>query len=400
MSKETRKVVDDARWRSIVVFFVCTVGLIFLLLGATTFAQDIKAKQKTVSTSPALSLRAQVLMHESWSDSSFVRGIAIIADKTETRDSRSVAMELLHANRRKLGPNDMRQLLDEVTTIAKNRTNEEELSAQAIHIMGNLTLTMNELGQLSRAESKKEAGFFLSVTTDSRRGSHMRSEAINALGILKITEAVPSLQQILTESVNVPEIARPACLSLMRIDSDRAVPVLAEVLQKTTDSHVFGTAAFALGHINTRESMVAIVQNLGRFPESGACGAALVNMEDVIFIVLKNTQDERLAEGIQATRYLWREGQRDRYIPIIQGLLNSAPPVTRKVALNRLLEEASTQDFEKEKIELTTILELIKDQPQLSEYQEKIRTRLAARVVTPSSGVTTPTPILQRGVGK
>jgi hypothetical protein len=68
--------------------------------------------------------------------------------------------------------------------------------------------------------------------------------------------------------------------------------------------------------------------------------------------------------------------------------------------LNRLLEEASTQDFEKEKIELTTILELIKDQPQLSEYQEKIRTRLAARVVTPSSGVTTPTPILQRGVGK
>ena len=396
MSKETRKIVDDARWRSIVIFFVCTVGLIFHLPVATTFAQNINAKQKTVSTSPALSHRAQVLMHESWSDSSFVRGIAIIADKTETRDSRSLSMELLQANRRKLGPNDMRQLLDEVTTIAKDTTNEEELSVQAIHTMGNLTLTMEELGHLSRAEAKKETGFLLSAATDSRRSLNMRSQVINTLGILRISEAVPILKGVLTGSINVPEIARPACLSLMRIDSDRAVPILADVLHKTTNSRVFGTAAFTLGQINNRVSMVALVQNIERFPESEACGAALVNLEDVILNVLKNTQDEKLIEGIRATRYLWREGQHERYIPILQGLLTSAPLAARKVALKRLLEEARTQDFDKEKQELITILELIKDQTQLSEYQEKIRGRLSATLVTPSSGVTAPSPILQK----
>jgi hypothetical protein len=290
----------------------------------------------------------------------------------------------------------MRQLLDEVTTIAKDTTNDEELSAQAIHTMGNLTLTMEELGQLSRSEAKKETGFLLSAATDSRRSSHMRSQAINTLGILRISEAVPILKGVLTGSINVPEIARPACLSLMRIDSDRAVPVLADVLHKTTNSRVFGTAAFTLGQINNRVSMVALVQNIERFPESEACGAALVNMEDVIFNILKNTQDEKLIEGIRATRYLWREGQHERYIPILQGLLTSAPLAARKVALKRLLEEASTQDFDEEKQELITILGLIKDQTQLSEYQEKIRGRLSATLVTPSSGVTAPSPILQK----
>lgn len=398
MTKLTRKTINDAGWRRFILSCVCAVWMFSFLSGTVTLAQDSKQSQKPGPSNRVLSLRAQELVNVRWADSSFARAIAIIADKKETRDSRSVAMELLITNRRKYKPDEMRRFLDEVTVVAKDSTTEGELTAQAIHTIANLTLTMEDLGQLSRAEAKKEGGFLLSAAVDSRRNSQVRSQAINALGILKISEASPILRAVLSEptNVDVPEIARPACLSLMRIDRVSAVPVITRVLHKTANSVVFGTAAFVLGQINTRESMIALVENLGRFPESGSCDAALVEMEKVVLEVLKNPQDEMLTKGIQATRHLWREGQRERYIPALQSLLTTAPLAARKAVLERLLEAAGTQEFEKEKRELATILEVIKAQRQLSEYQERIRRRLSATLVTPSSGITGPVPPKQR----
>lgn len=367
---------------------VWATAIFFFLFETRALAQMV---------APVLSPRAQVFMNEAWGDSSFVRGLAIMADGKETRDSRSLAMELLHTDRLKLKPNEMRQFLVEVTAIAKNDTADEKLSAQAVHTMGNLTLTMEELGQLSRAEATKEVGFVMNIATDVQRSMDMRSQAIVVLGILKISQAAPILVGVLNANLNVPQIASPACLSLMRIDRERAVSVLANVLQKTTDSRVFGTAAFALGQIKNRESMSALVQNLERFPESSSCDAALVDMELVVLEVLKNSQDQRLNDAIRATRYLWHEGQRGRYIPILHELLRTAPPAARKAALERLLEEASTQEFDLEKRELAAILELIKDQAQLSEYQERIRGRLSASLLMPSSGPTAPVFVKPKG---
>jgi len=386
MAQLARKNYGQVHTYALLRLCVCVSGIVALLSGIPTLAQDVR---------PMLSTRAQALMSEAWTDSSFARAIAIIAEKTEAQDTRSVAMELLHSNRLKLKPNEMRQLLQEVARIAKDVESQENLAAQAIQAMANLTLTMKELGQLNRAEATKEVGFLLNTITDSRRNIHLRSQAINAVGTLSISEAFPILGALLNPStyLNLPEIARPACLSLMRIDREGAIPVLADVLRKTSDSRVFGTAAFALGQINTRQTMSALVQNIERFPESSSCDAALVEMGDVILDVIKNAQDERLIDGIRATRHLWREGQRARYIPALQGLLTTAPPDARKAALERLLEAASTQEFEHEKRELTAILELIKDQDQLSEYQGRIRERLAATRVAPDSGVTTPVQI-------
>jgi HEAT repeat protein len=371
-----------------ILLCVWVVGIFFFLFETMTLAQKV---------SPVLPPRVQVFMNEAWGDSSFARGLAIMADRMETRDSRLLAMELLHSDRRKLKPNEMRQFLAEVTAIVKDEAADAKLSAQAVHTMGNLTLTMEELGQLNRTEATKEAVFLLNIATDVQRDLAMRSQAIVVLGILKISQAAPILVGVLNTNIDVPQIASPACLSLMRIDGERAVSVLVNVLHHTNDSRIFGTAAFALGQIKSPECMSALVQNLERFPESSACGAALVDMELVVLDALKNSQNERLTEAVRATRYLWREGQREHYIPALHQLLRAAPLAVRKAALERLLEEASTQEFDQEKRELAAILELINDQTQLSEYQEKIRERLSASLVMPSSGLTAPVFVKPKG---
>jgi hypothetical protein len=394
MSKPTRA----PRWHKLILSSVCAALIVPFLSGTLTFAQDLRAGQISGSTSRVLSQGAQELASTPWADSSFARALKIIADRKETHGSRSVAMELLLANRRKNKPAEMRRLLNEISVVAKDSSGEYELRAQAINTLANVTLTMEDLGQLSRAEATKESRFLMSAAVDPSQNIQVRTQAINALGILKVTEASPILSTVLnsTANLNVAEIARPTCLSLMRIDRSRAVPVIADVLHKTTNSQVFGTAAFVLGQINNRESMIALVDNSGRFPESGACDAALVEMESVVLGILKNPQDEVLLRGIQATHHLWREGQRERYIPALLSLLRTAPLIARKAAIERLLEATSTREFEKEKQELGMILALIKDQRQLVEYQERITRRLSATVVPPSAGVSSPVPLKHR----
>jgi HEAT repeat protein len=370
------------------------MSLIFC--GASALAADAEGKSSPKATE-TVSTRARAFVNERWNNTSFTQGIAIIADTKETPSSRAAAMQALHANRKKLTSDEMRTFLGEATGLAKDTSLDETNSAFAVSVMANLALTMRDKGQLSEVESKQEAGFLMATATDSRRNVQLRGSAIVALGILKVTDARGALRELLTNSA--VEIARPACLSLMRIDGDRAIPDIADTLKRTSDARVFGTAAFALGQIKGRECVAALVENLGRFPDSGACDAALVEMDDAIYGILKDAQDEHLAAAIQATRYLWREGQREIYTPLLRDLLSTAPLAARKAAAERLLESASCLEFEREKHELIMVSSAIGDQSTLEEFKERIRNRLSATLVAPNVNNTIAVPSVLRGGG-
>ena len=361
--------------------------LVFPLLIAafSAIAQNQPSPMKALSNASLISPRAQVLVNQTWTNTSFAEGIAVLADRNETKESRALAMEVLQSNRRKLNSTEMSQLLNETTAIAKDKTADEILSAEAVRTMGNVALTMKELGQISEAESKKETPFLMEAMTNVQNGLQFRSSAINSLGILKIKDASPLVRKMLesTSSLNSPEISRPACLSLMRIDGELAVPTLRQALRTTADPTVFGTAAFAIGQIKKPDSLVALMENQERFPDSGSCGAALVDLDEVILNVLTNAADTNLLYAIRATKYLWRDGQRERYIPLLQRLLTTAPLEARKSALDRLIEEASTLEFEQEKHQLSEMLSQIRDQPELADYRERIERRLSATILHP-----------------
>jgi HEAT repeat protein len=313
----------------------------------------------------------------------------VLTDRNETKESRAVAMELLHANRNKLSAAEMKQFLNETTTIAKNINADETLSTLAVRTMGNVTLTMKELGQINEAESKKEMVFLMEAATNSEHGLYFQASAINTLGILDITESSPLLHRILEDNtnMNVPEISRPACLSLMRVDGERAIPTLRRVLQKTTDSRVFGTAAFAIGQIKKSDSLVALMENQERSENSGSCDAVLVDMDGVILDILKSPKDPNLEAAIRATCHLWRDGQRDRYMPMLKSLITTAPMATRKIAIERFLEVAGQMDFDAEKKALADVQPAVVSQPELAEYAQRIKNRLSAVLLAPSNGL-------------
>lgn len=106
-------------------------------------------------------------------------------------------------------------------------------------------------------------------------------------------------------------------------------------------------------------------------------------MAEVICDALQGIDEQKVSYGIRATRHLWREQQRQKYIPLLRRLLRTASLDTRKAALERLLEKASTLEFEQEKRRLVPTLEAIVDQPEFAKYQQQIRQRLSAELLTP-----------------
>ncbi len=346
--------------------------------------------QQTPRVAAAFSPRVKAFIGARWNSNSFPQGMAIVADTKESSTSRATALDVLHANRRKLSTDELGTLFGEARRLAKDASLDETNSAYAVSAMANLALTMRDHGQLSEAESKQDTGFLLATATDSRHGVQLRSSAIRALGILRIAESREALREMLTDSASakVAEIVRPACLSLMRIDGERAIPDLTSVLKTTGDVRIFGTAAFALGKLKKSECVSVIVENLGRFPRSGSCDAALVDMDDVIIGMLKNPKDENLTAAVRASRYLWREGQRETYTPLLRNLLSCAPLAARKAAAERLLETASSLDFQSEKRELALVSAAIGNQAELQEYQQQIQSRLSAGVVAPNAAGT------------
>jgi hypothetical protein len=359
---------------------------------------QVQPSSESVPSSSLVSSRAQALISHVWTSSSFANGIAVLTNRNETKESRALVMEVLDVNRNKLAAQEMEQFVNETTTIAKNNNEDEVLSALAIRTIGNVTLTMKELGQINENESKKERAFLVEAATNSERSSSIQASAINTLGLLQIAESSPLLHRILENSttMNLAEISRPACLSLMRIDGERAIPTLRRVLRNTTDSRVFGTAAFALGQIKKRDSLIALIENQERFEGTGSCGAVLVDMEGVILGLLNNPNDPNLEPAIRATRHLWREGQRERYVPLLESLITTAPMPMRKVAMERLFNVAGQMDLNAEKKLLADVQPAVISQPELAEYAQRIKNRLSAVLLAPSGGLQ-PMPAARKG---
>lgn len=141
------------------------------------------------------------------------------------------------------------------------------------------------------------------------------------------------LRGLLADSTNInkPEIARGSCIALLRLEGENSIDNLIRVLSHTDNPRVFSTAAYCLKHVNSTLAMVALVDERDRFPDTGAAGFNLVDMEDTILNELSETKSPHLIHAVHATEYLWGEGQCDRYLPLLKDLLAEGPIEDRAV---------------------------------------------------------------------
>jgi len=125
------------------------------------------------------------------------------------------------------------------------------------------------------------------------------------------------------------------------------------------------------------KSGVSICEN------SGQCNA-LADMDVLIFSILNDPQSPDIIYAIKATKYLWRDGQRDSAVPLLANLLNNSNILTvRREALESLLYIASLRPLSDEQQILRSILPLIKNQSGVDDYTAKIEQRLSAKLLIP-----------------
>lgn len=119
---------------------------------------------------------------------------------------------------------------------------------------------------------------------------------------------------------------------------------------------------------------------------------SISNMETSIFEILNNPNDAKLTYAIKATKFMWKEGQRTRAIPLLRNLLTTASLENKKSSMDSLLYIIGIMDFETGKQELSKILPLIENQSGLSNYTEQVKQRLSAKLLTPTQTQTPTTP--------
>jgi len=378
------------------------LSLIYFFTISIVFTSPIKAEENQINsntdnlnqpqtqTSPShhldgLTTKAiDLAKKKNWEAQSFDEAIFIVKDKNEPTKSRELLLHKAFSEKRRLTITEKKRLLSELTQIAKASDEPASLRALAIRDMASHTLFMQETGEISRKEALAEKQFLLDIIQDGKRDFPNRASAIKAVDILKIKDAVPHLKNILADSKNAnqPEIIKGSCLALMRLAGKDSIKDINNVLSSTEDPSVFSTAAYCLGQTKSIASMTALMNQKNKFPDTGAMGFSLVEMENEILSVLKQQDSPNLVPAIRATEYLWRNGQRERYTPLLFDLLSSQAPIdARKGALERIINDAKRLSFEEEKKELRNVLAFIKDDSELSEFIAGIQERLGAKVL-------------------
>jgi hypothetical protein len=350
--------------------------------GSPVFSQTA-----TNSNEEAFLERVKSWLHERLTPESFAAGLALLKDQSLSEQARVLVLDKLHSWRRYLSPDNLKALFAETEGIAKDGAQPRELRSRAVNAMATILVVLQEQNLFTPAEVKAYSSFFAELSQTEDADLLVRGRAIRALGILKVETSGPMLRELLAipENVNNQELARNACLALAQVDGEASVLTISRVLEGTSDETIFGTAAFALGQIQTPESLVSLVRNETRFPDSGSADAALVNMEDLILRILQHPNDPNVPYAVEATKHLWKDGQRDRYTPILRSLLENSPLPAQEAAVRRLIEDSQALPLENEQQALAAILPAVAKNPQLTDYAQQIQRRLDAKPLVPNA---------------
>lgn len=331
----------------------------------------------------AQSNSAHELVARPWDADSFDRGLLMASNRSEKVEIRVLALQKLFSKRATLSVEQLLQFKQSLLRIAQDKSDSPAVVAAAVRSLVGLFDFLASRNLTSKSEIVAESGFIVQYAGDSLLDLQIRGAAIRATGDLGLESGRAAVEELLRNpsTLNVPELARNGCLALVKLAKDESLAPIRTVLQNTTESSVFGTAAFCLGQLNTAEAMSALAVNSLRFPDSGSCDAALVGMENVILETLKQPTSPQVIDAIAATEHLWKDGQREKYGSSLRSLLADSPLAVRKVACERLIDAAGRLPFLQEKQELSSMLELVGQSAELAGYAARIRQRMGATVL-------------------
>lgn len=385
---------------SLVTALICCVGTAIIVGSCGRSVKPTNAPTQTLahaSVSSAALTNAEVVSAPfrawatgTWDTNSFGSGSRF----TKEGDSRTraLALEKLFSKRQLMSEAELRDFRRLLAEQIRSTSDDPYVVAVSIRTLAGLLDYLKTKGLASQTDIAADGELLVSYMSNGTLALQVRGAAIRAVGDLGITTGRKSIEAMLSDPANsnTPEIARNGCLALVKLANEESLTPIRGIFEKTSDSSVFGTAAFCLGQINNAAAMSALAGNAQRFVDSESCDAALVNMDKVILETLNHPDSPILINAIQATEHLWKDGQREKYVPALQGLLANDSPEVKKATCARLIDAASRLPLAQEKQELAVVLKSIEQSPELREYAEKIRQRMNATVLVPTTASTPP----------
>lgn len=320
-----------------------------------------------------------------WDTNSFESGRRFAAEGNPR--ARALAFEKLFSKRESLSTAELMDFKRMLEQQVRATSDDPFVVASAIRTLAGLLDYLKSGGLANDADFASYGELLVQYSQNGELDLQIRGAAIRAVGDLGIASGRAPIEGLLADSANIntAEIARNGCLALVKLANQEAFAPVQKVFVNTSDSAIFGTAAYCLGQVNTADAMAALVENAHRFPDSGSCDAALVNMDKVILETLSQPDRSAVISAIRATEHLWKEGQREQYVPALRRLLADSPLAVQKASCERLIDVASRLPFEEEKQELAVVLASIGQSPELREHAEKIRQRMNAAILVPST---------------
>jgi len=256
-----------------------------------------------------------------WETNSFGSGLRFA--KEGAARTRALALEKLFSKRRSMSEAELREFRRLLAEQIRATSDDPYVVAASIRTLAGLLDYLKTRGLASQTDIAADGELLVTYMSNDALDLQVRGAAIRAVGDLGITTGRKTIEDMLSDAANAntPEIARNGCLALVKLVNEESLTPILGVFGKTSDSSVFGTAAFSLGQINKAAAMSALVENARRFPDSESCDAALVNMDTVVLETLNHPDNPVVINAIQATEHLWKDGQREKYVPALQGLL-------------------------------------------------------------------------------
>jgi hypothetical protein len=173
---------------------------------------------------------------------------------------------------------------------------------------------------------------------------------------------------------------------MAELGASDAVQSIGMVLSQTTNSSVFGSAAYALGRANSAAALPVLLANRSRLGDNLSVDNAVDAMQEQVFKALEHPNPQTV-DAIKATKSLWREEQKLKYTPLLLEIVKSQHFTfdARREALSRLLDDATTLPLDEEKLRLGAILPLVETDDAFKDEVASIHQKLNARVLTPTS---------------
>ena len=237
----------------------------------------------------------------------------------------NVLISILYSNYRNLKTNELVKIfnvLNSSSYMDKNISIEREVMLMQTN---NLILSyLNAYNHINKDKVQKYGNNLCSIMLDKNKNPHLRRTAIKGIQYIGYKEAAGDLLTLISDTsiVNNKLIARPLCITLSQFKEIKSFPYIKYILENTTDEYVFGTAAIALSDIGGKQSLKALVENENRFHGKHS-GVTIYKMKKEIIDILKNKDNEMLPYAIKATKYLYKQEEREQYKLLLKEILNT-----------------------------------------------------------------------------